>query len=283
MARIQELKLNRGNRGLLLLAVAAGLVAAVLVFVALANSGGDDNSVAAPGATTDTTVVAAQNIPAGTTVTAEMLKTVQVPQDLLVKGAYAETTPVVGEVTRVAIAPGEQLTPAKIGPLAEGKGLAGVVPKGKRGIAVEVRESTAVGGLLIPGDRVDVIAVFPGDHPLLALFSPFEGSIQPSVSITILQNVEVLSVAQEAQKPLGVAARDTDGDGTPDVATSGQLPENVDEQPKASTVTLAVDPQQAQLLALAQGEAKKVWLSLRAFGDEDIVTLPAVDISAVRP
>ena len=44
MARIQELTMNRGSRMLLLLALGAGLLAAVLVFVALNNSGDSGSS-----------------------------------------------------------------------------------------------------------------------------------------------------------------------------------------------------------------------------------------------
>ena len=65
MARLQEMTMNRGNRTLLLLALAAGLVAAVVVFVAV-NSGDDEKTATvAEGVTTSPVVVASQNISAG--------------------------------------------------------------------------------------------------------------------------------------------------------------------------------------------------------------------------
>src|SRR5713101_6082904 len=106
MARIQELALNRGNRGLLLLAVLAGLVAAVLVFVALANSGGSDSGSKDTPAVVSKAVVARENIKAGTTITADMVGLIEVPQDLLVPGAFADATLVVGEKARFPIAKG---------------------------------------------------------------------------------------------------------------------------------------------------------------------------------
>ena len=44
MARIQELTMARGNRVLLLIALLAGLISAILVFVTLANSESDSGT-----------------------------------------------------------------------------------------------------------------------------------------------------------------------------------------------------------------------------------------------
>src|SRR5712692_7585677 len=160
MARIQELALNRNNRRLLILAIAAGLVTAVLWFVALAKNGGDSSKTNSAAVTSSKALVAQKAIPAGTEITAGMVKIVDIPDDLLLPGAFADTAPAVGQVTKVAIAANEQVTLAKIGPLVEGVGLSYVVPKGKRGVGLAVQEVTAVGGLLLPGDRVDVVAAF---------------------------------------------------------------------------------------------------------------------------
>ena len=206
MARIQELTLARGNRGLLLLAVLSGLVAAALVFVALARNDGGDETVS-PATATAKVVVAGRDIAVGSEVTADMLKVVDVPESLLVKGAFASAAPVVGEVTRVALAEGEQITPSKVGAAAAGKGLGSVVPKGKRAVAIRVEEATAVGGLLLPGDRVDVVAAFQ------------EGET-PVVVQTVLQDIEVLAVAQEAQRPVPVTTENEGGGTTKDLAVA---------------------------------------------------------------
>ncbi len=268
MARTQELTLTRGNRGLLLLAVLSGLVAAALVFVALAQNDGGGGESASPAASTFGVVVASHDIPAGTEVSADMVKVVDVPEALLVKGAFSDATPVVGEVTRYALAEGEQITATKVGAPVEGEGLGSVVPKGKRAVAIRVEEATAVGGLLLPGDRVDVVAAFQS------------GNDAPVVVQTVLQDVEVLAVAQEAQQPVPVTSVDEGGGAAKELATSGRLPSDVDTQPDASTVTLAVDPQQAEILAGAQQAAKRVWLSLRPFGETSQVDLPKEVISS---
>src|SRR2546428_12936772 len=103
MARIQGMALNRNNRGLLILAIAAGLVTAVLVFVALANNGGDSGKTSTA-AVTSKALVAEQAIPAGTVITSGMVKVEEVPDNLLVPGAFADSSPVVGQAARYPIA-----------------------------------------------------------------------------------------------------------------------------------------------------------------------------------
>lgn len=274
MARLQEMTMNRGNRTLLFLAIAAGLVAAVLVFVALSDSGDDGTTTVTEGVTTANVVVASQNISPGTEITADMVKTIEVPEGLLIAGAYTQTEPLVGQKARVAILSGEQVPVSKIGSQGDEDGLSYVVPKGMRGIAIQVQDLTAVGGLLLPGNRVDVLASFryenaPGlaqDDDLLRVQ-------------TILQSVEVLAVAQEAQEPVPVPSTEEGGQTADDLTgTAGQLPDDVDEQPGAATVVVALDPNQVQQLVSAQETAEKVWLSLRPFGENDHIDLTEYDV-----
>jgi pilus assembly protein CpaB len=272
MARIQGLTISRGNRGLLILALITGLVAAIVVFVAL-NQGGGGSDNAKPGSavtTTSAVVVAKSDIAAGTEITAGMVEVIEAPDSLLVRDAFTSTQLVVGETARYPIAAGEQVTRARVGPNTEGDGLAFVVPAGMRAIAVKVDEITGVGGLILPGDRADVIAVISD-----------QAGVNDRV-VTVLQDVEVLAVAQSAQEPVpaadeeAAAQAETDGAST----TSGQLPEDAEPQPSARTVTLALTPEQVQLLTLVQ-EKGSVYLSLRRFGDKAQPQLPVIDLSAI--
>jgi Flp pilus assembly protein CpaB len=90
---------------------------------------------------------------------------------------------------------------------------------------------------------------------------------------TVLQNIEVLAVGETAQEPLPASQGGTAEDGTvtpnaPAVATSGRIPDDVETNPDASTVTLAVDPAQAQLLVGVQQTSSSIWLSQRAASDQ---------------
>lgn len=278
MAGIQELTLQRGNRTMLIVAIVAGLVAAAAVFIAVSQNDNDSGSTAAGGAVP--ALVATQNIAIGTEITADMVELADVPENLLVAGALDKTDLAVGEVARVAIASGEQITDSKLGVPVPEKGLAGVVPVGMRGVALEVDEVTAVGGLLLPGDRVDILASYiiegaPG-------LAENERILRTE---TVLQNVEVLSVAQEAQDASG-RATDSTGAGTGDAsAISGQLPEDVEEQPDAGTLTVALSPVDAAKLISIQGItgdlSGKVWAVLRAYGDSAIVETQPNDVIIV--
>jgi pilus assembly protein CpaB len=266
MARVGELAMAGGNRKLLLLALGAGLIAAIIVFAAVqANSGGSSSSSSGP---VTGTVVAVKAIAAGSTIAAGDVKVTDVPNSLLISGAYTDTSAAVGQAARVAIAQGEQITPDKVGsPAKSANGLNSVLPQGMRAIAVGVEQVTAVGGNLLPGDRVDVIGVF----------NSADQSNNSAVTVsTILQNVEILAVAQEAQTPVAAPASGSSDQSS----TSGQVPSGVKTNAGASTVTLAVDPQQAELLAGVQQTAGRIFLTLRSFGDQGTNAIPPVNVNA---
>jgi pilus assembly protein CpaB len=280
MARLQELRLTGNNRALLLLALAAGLVAAVLVFVAVQSSDDDSVATTAPAGDVTAVVVASQNISAGSQITAEMVKVVDVPTTLLATNAITDSAVAVGQTARFPISEGQQLVTSAFGAQSEEDGLAYVVPKGMRAMALSVEEVTAVGGLLRPGDRVDVIAVFDSERNILELLTgPVES--RPTTSVTVLQNVEILAIAQDAQEPIPAIEGVEDPSGQS--RTSGRVPDDVDEEPDAGTVTLALDPAQAAQLAAVQQEASRIFLSLRAAGDDATGDGARFDVSTLIP
>lgn len=258
---IAETLPERTNRLVLIAAALFAAVAGVLVFVALRNAdSGNGGGVAA----TVPVVVASRDVPANTRLTADMLDVRSLPVQAVVEGGYAATDALVGHATRFPLAKGEQIVPSKVavGPIEDEDDLAGVLPSGKRGIAVEVTEVTGVGGLLLPGNAVDVIAVFG------------RGAVGVDKAMTLLQDIEVLSVAQEAQEPVPAVADvsavgETDEGATAAESVYGRRPDDTERQPGARTVTLVVTPSEAQLLALAQTNGT-LWLSLRPFDDTEI-------------
>ena len=260
MARTYELGEARNSRGLLPLAVVSGLVAAVIVFIAMVRAGDDGRPGIGPAGSTLRVVIAEQDIPARTEIGPEMLSVVEVPGSLAVNGALDSVEPLVGETTRYPVAAGQQVTLAGVGALnKDGGGLEDVVPKNMRALSVEVDEIRGVGGLILPGDRVDVIAVLAAD------------AAGVDSSVTALQDIEVLAVGQTTQEALP-RAEAVDGAEPGTDASSGQRPADAEPQPDARTVTLALTPEQAQLLALIQDKGK-IWLSLRPFGEDATVTL----------
>ena len=255
---------ERPGRSLLLLALLFAIVAAVLVFLALnRNDGGDEKTAASA---TTKVVVAGEDIAARTTLDADMLKVADVPTDSVLKGTFSDIDDLDGQVTRYPLISGEQVTATKIGVQKDDEtGLSFVFPQGMRAFSIQVSEESSVGGLILPGDLVDIIGILD------------EGTVGIDKAVTLVQGVEVLAVAQEAQEAIP-AARPT-GTPTPSAVTGtlGERPEDVEANPKARTVTLAVTQEQAQLLALVQAKGELA-LSLRSFGDKAQVSPPETDL-----
>ena len=266
MARTYELGETRSSRGLLPLAVVSGLVAAALVFIALVRAGDDGRRGSGLAGTTLRVVIAEQDIPARTEIGPEMLSVIEVPGSLAVNGALASVELLIGETTRYPVVAGQQVTLAGVGSQNEDDSLVWVVGKGFRALAVEVDEIRGVGGLLLPGDRVDVIAVLTADAAGI------------DSAVTALQDIEVLAVAQKTQESLPAAEGDNSAE--PGPSASGQRPADAEPQPEARTVTLALTPAQAQELALIQ-EQGKIWLSLRRFGEDGTAQLTESTIGVV--
>ena len=246
---------ERTGRLMMIAAVVFAALAAILVFVALQKSDGGSSSAA-----TQDVVVATQDIDVNTKVTADMIRVKALPRSDVVTGAYATTAGIIGLPARYPIQAGEQITSTKLGVKAidEEKDLSLVLPAGKRAFSIQASEVTAVGGLLLPGNNIDLIAVF-GDPR----------SDAPRRAVTVLQNVTILAVAQEAQQPVPAASSDQTASGTPtSQGLQGERPSNVKRQPGARSVTLAVTPEQAQLLAALQTQDRvDLWLSLRPADD----------------
>ena len=152
---------GRTNRRFIFLAITLGLIGAVLVYVA---TNRDSSTGGAGGEVTPNTpvIVAKADIPARTTITAGMIEVRNVQADAKSALALGTTDEVVGQVTRFPIAANEQVTSSKIvslapGELASDRSLGFVVPPGKRAIAVTVSPIVAAGGLVLPGDYIDVM------------------------------------------------------------------------------------------------------------------------------
>ncbi len=264
-----------GGRGKFVIgaAVVLGLVSAVLVYFVLSGSGDGDEATTSTSGGSQPVVVATKDIGAGKEITSDMIKLRSVPANAVHPDAYTDSVSVVGQVARFPIAADEQILSNKVtstflATVSSGDvPLAYVVPEGKRALAVEVEQVVSAGGLVLPGDFVDVImvATIASDLP-----PPLDES---HLSLTILQNVEVLAVDQEMAEvvPEGSAESDGSGESAGDGAelTTQRVPiDQPDPNPEAITATLAVSPEDAQVLAMAD-EFADLRLTLRPFGDSE--------------
>jgi Flp pilus assembly protein CpaB len=133
------------------IAFGVALAATALFYFLLASRLPESKTQANTGSTV---AVAARAIAAGTSITADDVKTVQVasrPADALASAGDA-----IGKVAVAAIAASEPLSPRKV-VAADGGGIG--VPVGMRAISIQVADSTGVLAGIEPGHRVDVQAV----------------------------------------------------------------------------------------------------------------------------
>jgi pilus assembly protein CpaB len=126
--------------------------------------------------------------------------------------------------------------------------LAAVLPKGKRAITIPISEVAALSGLVLPGDRVDLILTYSVDAEAAAI----------RASETVLTNIRVLALDQR----LGPV----------------QPSEEDKKSPVAETATLEVTPEQAEMLTLAQtlGSLSLVLNSVRDGGDDAVTPVASV-------
>jgi pilus assembly protein CpaB len=194
-----------------------------------------NNWVRRSGETTEVpmaTVVAADlDVPFGTKVSERHLKVLNMPAEFVPAGSFSSIAEVVDRVAMQPIVAGEILMRERFTESEDGSTLAAMVGQKMRAFTVRVDVVIGVGGFLLPGNRVDVLAAR-------------RESGQRATADTILRDVKVLAVDQTA-------------------ATDKNEPVIV------RAVTLEVNPEQAEILVKAKEEGS-IQLTLRNPLDDEV-------------
>ncbi|WP_030131926.1 Flp pilus assembly protein CpaB [Pseudomonas sp. QTF5] len=132
-------------------------------------------------------VVATVEIPFGQMIEAQQVSTVRMPMDTIPDDALDSTDKAVGKIATFDILRGDVMRGARLSEHLGGSTLASLIATDKRAISVRVDDVVGVGGFLLPGNRVDVLATKKTD-----------GAGNNAVSRTILENLRVLAVDQTA-------------------------------------------------------------------------------------
>jgi pilus assembly protein CpaB len=196
-------------------------------------------------------LVAKQDIPKGSVINPAMLDTAIIPNKFIQPQAVTSLDRIAGMVTVVNISKGEQISLSKLvnEKKSGGGDLAGVTPSGKRAISIVVDNIASLSGMVNPGDYVDVLAIIqvPAAGP--------DGQIVNQMAVVpLFQNVLVLAVGQN----IGGAA-----------VSTGRYTEASSSGGGNSLITLALGPQEANLIAFIQ-EQGKVRLIMRSPADAKI-------------
>ena len=160
-------------------------------------------------------VAAATDIPFGATIEARHLKKIDVVARERPPGSFTDPAQVVGKVATSEILTNEVLLERRFVIPGPGSPLAAVLAPNMRAVSVRVDDVVGVGGFILPGNRVDVVAA--------------RTTGERAYAETILSNVKVLAVDQQASadKNAPVVVRavtlEVSPDGAEELARAKQL------------------------------------------------------------
>jgi pilus assembly protein CpaB len=269
---------ERTNRWLLIGAAVLAVLAGILIFAALASGGGDDGESANIAAGDNEVLVAKDTITAGTQLTADMFRVAKFNEQDLVANHLSNADAVIGQTVTTNILKGQQLSRENIASSTDddrANQLAFKIDPGMRGIGVAVNDVSTFGGLVVPGDHVDVVVTYDEKD------SNATDALKYRRISTVLQNVLVVAREQlEVQRvdPLTQDGATNDGSAqaepTPIVNSDdfNRRPEDFDPDSGVSVVTLQLSPQDIQALVLADSLGE-VTLVLRRFGEDGVAPL----------
>ena len=161
-----------------------------------------------------------------------------IPEDETKDQRDAKQQDIVGAVVRFGVPAGQPLVEGAIVKPGERGFLAAILEPGYRAVSITVSPASSNAGLVLPGDRVDIIMTH------IFAIEDSEGEEQEhKASETILTNLRVLAIDRN-------------------------LSNNSEESTVGRTATLQVTPRQAETMTLAQ-EIGLLSMSLRGLDDND--------------
>ena len=189
------------------------------------------------------------NLPVGTQLKPEMIKSVSFLEDSLPPGSFSDPNELVGRIVIAPLERKELILESRLAPKdVKRGGMAAILKPGKRAISIAGNKALGVSGLVNPGDRVDILLTTTAE--------------KGQINKTIFENVLIL-------------------------ATGAQLSKN--SEGKTSPVdsyTLEVTPEQAEKVILAESTGK-IHFALRSVLDRQTVlttgATPPEILASYRP
>lgn len=194
-----------------------------------------------------TVVIARQDISSGVAVKENMVKEETVNKALVQPRAATSLDRVIDKITIAPIAKGEQILLNKLTASGLEVSLSNKIPRGKRAITIPVDNISSVGGMIRPGDHVDIVGMVP-----IPTMGADGKTVNQLTTMPLFQDVLVLAVGQE-YTPVPGGERG--------------------ERKLSPIITLALTPQEASLVAFVQ-EQGRIRLVLRSPEDTGVQNVP---------
>ena len=171
-------------------------------------------------------VVAAEPLTVGSSIRREQLKLADWPEKNQVEGTFADPNDVIDRGVLETISPNMPVTTRNVASKEAGAGLSPIIPQGMRAMSVRVNDVIGVAGFVLAGSRVDLLVTVANENP--------KGGSSGPMARTVVSNILVLmsGVRMDIEKAKDGKAQPT------------------------TVVTLAVVPEDAERIALAQSEGK---------------------------
>jgi len=240
----------------LIVALGMGVLAFVLTHVYLRN----EREALYADATRIQILVAREDLPAGTVLSSQHVRSTEVFETGVSRQVFKadQLQHVLGRTLRYPLRQNSPIDWVHVGAdLDELSGLASTIQTGMRAISIPVSGENAVSGLVRPNDHVDILGTFS----FMDEANPGE---METVTFTVLQDVTVLATGQEtARAELEIAGGRRRG--------------------SYNTVTIAVFPEEAELLAFAMNVRGSLTLSLRNPSDVTVLDqTPPIDFRTLQ-
>jgi pilus assembly protein CpaB len=188
-------------------------------------------------------VVASRDLPSGSLVGADDVRTIRWPADAVPAGYSSSVSEVVGRGLLLTVRENEPMLSSKLARPEAGGGMSISIPEGKRALTFRVDDIIGVGGFVRPGHKVDVLVTVGADG----------GGGQPTTRM-VLQNIVV-------------------------AATGSTVEPNPQGEPETvPNVTFHLDPSQAERLVMAARNGS-IQLALRNPLDADTIDTPGIRLN----
>ena len=193
-------------------------------------------------------VVANADFAWGTKLTPEMVQVQEFPSGAIPEGHFISADAIKDRVVMVDVKRNEVLLESKLAPVGSTTGgVAAVTDVNKRAMSVKVDDVIGVAGFIKPADRVDIMVTI----------EPDAGKQGNAMAKMILENVKVLAAGTQMER------------------------KGKDEEPKqVQVITLEVDVEEAEKLALASTQGK-LRLALRNPLNKEHVLTKGANVGAL--
>jgi pilus assembly protein CpaB len=243
---------------LVLLGLAAAISAMFLVGALHADS--SDSAEGNPSGEVEAIIVE-NSLPAMTVISSKHVMKKTIMEEELPEGYIASSAQAVGRILSVPVVEGQVLTRSCLVTTGTGALLAAAIPPGKRAVSVTLSANDITGGMLYPGCIVDIIASFR--------LKSSNRSRGQALSTTLLNGIQVLAVGDTSV---------VSGNG---LEEENGLTQKTNGNKTRLTVTLMVEPRQAEALQLAINNGK-IFLAMRNPLDKELVDVDATVLSQGR-